>query len=120
MPPPSDSAPRPGQLTVMVSSTSFDLPDHRKAVLDAILRAQCFPLTMEHGTAKSGSDAIDFSLGLVDQADIYLGIFGHRYGHVPERAVNPKGWSVTEHEYRRAVERGIPALIFLMHDDHPV
>jgi hypothetical protein len=52
----------------------------------------------------------------VDEADIYLGVFAHRYGYVP------KGYdiSVTEMEYNHAVERKIPRLIFLMHEDHPV
>ncbi len=55
-------------------------------------------------------------MDLVDQADIYLGVFAFRYGYVP------KGHevSITEMEYKRAVERGIPRLIFLMHGDHPV
>src|SRR5438874_1055291 len=113
-------APRPGQLTVMISSTSLDLPEHRKATIDAVQRAGCFPLAMEHGTATSDPDAIRFSLGLVDQADIYVGLFAQRYGFVPDNPTdNPRGWSVTEHEYRRAVARGIPRLIYLASDDHP-
>jgi tetratricopeptide (TPR) repeat protein len=105
----------------MISSTTLDLPEHRKAAEDAILRAGCFPLAMEHATARSGSDAIRFSRGLVDQADIYVGVFGHLYGTVPEDpVVNPQRWSVTEHEYRRAVERHIPVLGFVMDRDHPV
>jgi hypothetical protein len=34
----------------------------------------------------------------------------------------PKGYdiSITEMEYNRAEERGIPRLIFIMHDDHPI
>lgn len=122
MAPPTDrNMPLPGPLKVMISSTSFDLPNHRKAVVDAVLRAGCFPLAMEHGTATSGSDAIQFSLDMVDQADVHVGIFGHRYGFVPDDpGANPHGWSVTEHEYRRAVERRIPVLDYLMHDDHPI
>src|SRR5438270_11983848 len=100
---------------VMVSSTARDLPEHRKEVLDACLRQGMFPLMMEHLPA-SDSEAIATSLKMVDEADIYLGVFAHRYGYVP------KGYPifVTEMEYNRAVERGIPRLIFLMHDDHPI
>jgi tetratricopeptide (TPR) repeat protein len=105
----------------MISSTSFDLPDHRKAVIDAVIRAECFPLAMEHGTALSASDAVRYSLELVDRADVYLGVFGHRYGYVPDDPVqNSNGWSVTEHEYRHAIESKRSALIFLMADEHPV
>jgi tetratricopeptide (TPR) repeat protein len=103
----------------MISSTSLDLPAHRKAAMDAVLRAGCFPLAMEHGTATSDSDAIRFSLDLVDQADLYVGIFAQRYGFIPDnKKENPQAWSVTEHEYRRAREQGIPRLIYLAAEDH--
>src|SRR5690348_8372018 len=101
--------------TVMISCTARDLPEHRKEVLDACLRQGMFPLMMEHLPA-SDSEAITASLKMVDDADIYLGIFAHRYGYVPKGDYI----SITEMEYNRAVERGIPRLIFLMHDDHPI
>jgi tetratricopeptide (TPR) repeat protein len=53
---------------------------------------------------------------MVDDADVYIGIFAHRYGYVPKGS----DVSVTEMEYRRAVERKLPCLIFFMHEDHPV
>jgi tetratricopeptide (TPR) repeat protein len=106
-------------MKVMISSTSLDLPAHRKAAMDAVLRAGCFPLAMEHGSATSDSDAIRFSLDLVDQADLYVGIVAQRYGFIPDnRKQNPQSWSVTEHEYRRAKERGIHRLIYLADKDH--
>ncbi|HEV2799884.1 MAG TPA: DUF4062 domain-containing protein [Pyrinomonadaceae bacterium] len=103
---------------VMISSTARDLPEHRKEILDACLRQSMLPLMMEHLPA-SDAEAISTSLKMVDEADIYLGVFAHRYGYVPQEN-NPHQISITEMEYRRAVERGIPRLIFLMHDDHPV
>src|SRR5436305_11361004 len=98
--------------TVMISSTARDLPDHRKEVLDACLRQSMFPIMMEHLPAND-SDAIAESLKMVDQADIYLGIFAHRYRYIP------KGYdiSITTMEYNRAVQRGIPRLISIIHDD---
>jgi tetratricopeptide (TPR) repeat protein len=56
------------------------------------------------------------SLEMVDEADIYIGIYAWRYGHVPAG----HDISITEMEFNRAVERGIPILVFTMHDDHPV
>ena len=52
----------------------------------------------------------------MDNADIYLGILAHRYGYVP------KGHdiSITEMEYNRAGERGIPRLMFVMHEEHAI
>ena len=108
-------------LKVMISSTSYDLPQHRKAVVDAILRAKCFPLAMEQGTATPDITAIPYSRKMVDECDVYLGIFGHRYGTIiDDKSVNPQRWSVTEHEYRYALELDRPQLIFLMSDNHPV
>src|SRR5262245_17202369 len=99
--------------TVMISSTARDLPEHRKEVMDACLRQGMFPAMMEQLPA-SDDEAIAASLKLADEADIYVGVFAHRYGYVP------KGHdiSVTEMEYNRAVERKIPRLIFVMGKDH--
>jgi hypothetical protein len=106
---------------VIISSTSFDLPEHRKQVIEACHWMTCEPLPMEYLTAADAT-AVEESLRLVDEADIYIGIFAHRYGFVPPEQAGPKKnhISITEMEYDRAVERGIPRLIFFMHDDHPV
>jgi tetratricopeptide (TPR) repeat protein/energy-coupling factor transporter ATP-binding protein EcfA2 len=99
----------------MVSSTALDLPEHRKEVLDACLRQGAFPTMVEHLPA-SDAEAIRLSAQMIDEAEIYLGVLGHRYGYVPEG----HSVSITEMEYNRAVERGLTRFIFLMHDDHPV
>jgi len=103
------------RIDVFISSTSRDLPEHRKQVMDACLRMGMFPIMMEHLPA-SDADAIEASLKMVDDAEIYLGIFAWRYGYIPAG----HDISITEMEYNRAVERDIPRLIFVMHDDHPV
>ena len=105
---------------VMISSTSLDLPDHRQQVMDGILRMECHPLAMEHLTAEAGANAIKKSYELVDRAEVYVGVFGERYGYRPEDPVqNPDGVSITELEYRRAQKRRIPILLFLSHEEHP-
>jgi tetratricopeptide (TPR) repeat protein len=103
---------------VMISSTARDLPLHRKEVMDACLRQGMFPTMMEHLPA-SDAEAIAASLAMVDDADIYVGVFAHRYGYVPKEN-NPQAISVTEMEYNRAVERKIPRLIFVMDKAHPI
>lgn len=99
----------------MISSTARDLPEHRKEVLDACLRQGMLPIMMEHLPA-SDADAIVESLRIVDDADLYLGIFAYRYGYIP------KGHdiSITEMEYNRAVERDIPRLIFIIDKTHSI
>lgn len=101
---------------VMISSTALDLPAHRKEVMDACLRQGMFPKMMEHLHA-SDAEAISESLGLVDEADIYVGVFAHRYGYVPNEN-NLRQISITEMEYDRAVERGIPRAIFIVDKNH--
>ncbi len=108
-------APKPD---VMLSSTSRDLPTHRNIAVNAVLRAGMHPIIMEALPASLG-DAIRDSLQLVDEAEIYIGIFGMRYGHIPDDPRNPERLSITEMEYRHAMKRGIPVLIFLMDDEHP-
>jgi tetratricopeptide (TPR) repeat protein len=100
---------------VMISGTARDLPEHRKEVMDACQRQGMFPTMMEHLPAND-ADAIRASLDLVDNADIFVGVFAHRYGYVPKA----HAISVTEMEYNRAVERKIPRLIFVMDKKHPV
>lgn len=100
---------------VMISSTARDLPDHRDAIKEACLRQGMFPSMMEHLPA-SDSDAIATSLRMVDEADLYLGVFAYRYGYIPRGS----SISITEMEYNRAVERGIPRLLFLIDRSHPI
>lgn len=97
----------------MISSTVRDLPEHREQVRDACLRQDFFPSLMENWPAID-TDGVQASLAKVEKADIYVGIFGFRYGYVP----NGSDISVTEMEYDCAVKRGIPRLIFLMDDGH--
>ena len=100
---------------VIISSTAQDLEKYRALVTDACLRVDMFPTMMEQLPAMN-EDGIRASLALVDQADLYVGIFAHRYGYVPKGHDS----SITQMEYERAVERKIPRLIFMMDEDVPV
>src|SRR5262245_28514699 len=104
---------KPTRKAAMISSTSVDLPEHRKEAINACLRQSILPLAIEYLPARD-ADAIRVSLEMVDEADIYIGIYAWRYGHIPEG----HGISITEMEFNRAEERGIPILVFTIHDDH--
>jgi tetratricopeptide (TPR) repeat protein len=104
-----------GRKVVMISSTALDLPEHRDGIRDGCERAGFEPHMMEKLPAVD-ADAIKASLRMVDEADVYVGIFAYRYGHVPDG----HDISITEMEYNRAVERAIPRLIFFIHEDHSV
>ncbi|WP_171982122.1 DUF4062 domain-containing protein [Aquaspirillum sp. LM1] len=100
---------------IFISSTSIDLPEHRQKVIDACNQLGLMPDGMEHWPA-ADAKALDFCLDKINQADVFVGIYAHRYGWIPPG----ESKSITELEYDRAVERGIPRLLFLMSDNHPV
>jgi len=101
--------------TVMISSTVLDLPEHREEARSACEQQNMLPMMMERMPA-SASNAIRESTAMVDDADVYLEIIGFRYGYVP----SGNTLSITEMEYDRAIELGIPCLVFLMDDSHSV
>ncbi len=99
---------------VFLSSTWVDLQKHRQAVIQALerLRHQGHDvqwLGMEAFGARDKLPA-DACLQFVEQADVYVGIFGVRYGSRDPRS----GLSMTEAEYRHAVEMGRPRLLFVI------
>ena len=98
----------------MISSTVRDLPEHRAKVRDACLCQGIMPSMMEHWPALD-ADGVEASLKKVDDADIYIGVFAHRYGYVPKG----QSFSITEMEYDRAVKRDITRLIFLIDEELP-
>ena len=92
-----------------VSSTVADLKQERRAVMDWLVTAGHQPVH----SYLPGSDTIrDSCLDDVDSCDLYVLILGHRYGFQPARD-NPEGLSVTQLEFRRAGQSGIPRVALL-------
>ena len=59
------------------------------------------------------SDTVrDSCLDDVDSCDLYVLIVGHRYGFQPSQD-NPEGLSITQLEFRRAGQSGIPRIALL-------
>ena len=89
---------------VYVSSTIIDLKPERQAVLEWLRLAR-------HQAVDSylpDSDTVrDSCLEDVAACDLYVLIVGHRYGFVPPEG-NPEGLSITQLEFRRAGQCGIP------------
>ena len=106
---------------VMLSSTYKELVDHRQAIQQAMLGQELFPVAMENDAALPDHDLISASLAKVEEADAYVGLISYRYGQAPVDADrNSDRLSLTELEFRRALDRKIPICMFIMHDDHPV
>ncbi|MDX2137030.1 MAG: DUF4062 domain-containing protein, partial [Chloroflexota bacterium] len=77
--------------TVFISSTSRDLADYRAAAVEICLRMGYTPIAMEYFSAMPVG-ATAGSLHKLDTADLYVGIFAHRYGYIEDEA---DGRSVT-------------------------
>jgi hypothetical protein len=67
---------------------------------------ETFGARPEEATAASLSD--------VDACDIFIGVYGHRYGLIPEGS----SFSITELEFDHACEKGKPILAFIVDLDY--
>jgi WD40 repeat protein len=102
-------------VSVYLSSTYSDLKSYRSSVIGALRRMNHHVVCMEdYGAADNRP--LDKCLADVAASDIYVGLFAWRYGFVPTHD-NPGGRSITELEYRRALDLKKPCLIFLL-DSH--
>jgi TIR domain/Domain of unknown function (DUF4062) len=103
---------------IYLSSSVDDLREFRSVAHDALLRLGHQVIMMEHYSA-TDRDPVSASLEAVAAADIYVGIVAWRYGLVPDSPQNPDRLSLTHLEYREAVARLMPCLVFLLSDDTP-
>lgn len=94
---------------IYVSSTYRDLKEYRARVSDALRKLRHTDVAMEYYVAEA-KRPLARCLADVRACDIYLGIFARRYGYVPRGSE----WSVTEHEYRQALDAERPILCFLL------
>jgi hypothetical protein len=113
-------------MKVYISATFRDLQRHRAAVATVLRRMGHQPIGMEDYVAE-GARPLHRCLADVAACDAYVGIIAWRYGFVPTDAgapgtILPQGTSlsstsITEFEFRQAVESGKPVLIFLLDPD---
>jgi hypothetical protein len=99
---------------VYVSSTFSDLQECREQVRLTLRRMDHEDMAMEYYTAEE-SRPLDKCLRDVDVCELYVCLVAWRYGFIPEGYEH----SITELEYRRAVEANKPCLAFLLAEDAP-
>lgn len=99
---------------IYVSSTYSDLKEYREKVYHKLRELQHDVIAMEDYVA-SDQRPLDRCLKDVARSDLYIGVFAWRYGYIPPQN-NPEHKSITELEYRKAVETGKPRLIFLLEE----
>jgi hypothetical protein len=94
---------------VFVSSTWVDLQFEREFVEKALHRLIDTNFSGMEYFGSQEDTPLKVSLKAVDDSEIYIGIFAHRYGS-----------GITEKEYRRARRNGLPCFIYFKDDDIPV
>lgn len=97
---------------IYLSSTYSDLQPYRKAVYEQLRRMKHDVTAMEDYVARDDRPA-DASVRDVAASELYVGIFAWRYGYIPKNK-NRGSLSVTELEYRAALRKKVPVLVFLL------
>jgi hypothetical protein len=100
---------------VFLSSTFTDLADHRRTVQAAIRQLGALDVSMEHFGARDERPADECMRLVRDESDIFVGIYAHRYGYVPDGS----DISISEMEYRAATEVSLPRFIYVVDPNHP-
>jgi tyrosinase len=103
-------------MRVFLSSTLVDLDSYRKAATHALERTGSQVGRMEVFGARP-EDATRASLRDVEESDLFVGIYAHRYGYIPTSP--PSKISITEQEYDKAKELEKPMFCFIIDPNHP-
>tara|TARA_Y100000294_G_scaffold173756_1_gene190525 strand:- start:2139 stop:2681 length:543 start_codon:yes stop_codon:yes gene_type:complete len=98
---------------IFVGSTFEDLKTYRTAVRDALHRLETIVRGMEYFGSKPGSPVRE-CLNVVQSCKIYIGIFGMRYGTIPDGYDK----SMTHLEYEEAQNQNSPSLIYIIDEDN--
>lgn len=103
---------RPAPMRVFVSSVIQGFEAERGAVrqaVQALSDAHPVHATMAEDLPAGPDSPRSATLQAVEESDIYVGVFGARYGYLDPDS----GLSATEAEYRRAREIDLPILAFI-------
>jgi formylglycine-generating enzyme required for sulfatase activity len=101
-------------MKVFISSTFYDLREHRKAVRDTILRLRHHPIAMEDFGARpqTWNKAV---LQAMEDCGAFVGIYAHRYGTIPAGDI----YSITEQEFRKAQSLGLRCFLYRVDPEYP-
>lgn len=120
VPIPTKALQLPTQFQAYISGISLDLGEQGAAIREVCLKMGVGPVFPE--LVRSSWEA-ETSAHLVprfmDGADLFIGVYGFRYGKV-HRFSDGQERSMIDIEYREAMGRGLPMLLFFMGEEHPV
>ncbi|UCV21670.1 DUF4062 domain-containing protein [Ferribacterium limneticum] len=101
-------------MKIFLSSTYRDLIEYRAAGAEALERLGQQGIRMEVFGARP-TDATTACFDEIAESDALVGIYAHRYGHIPEGQTT----SITEQEFEFARSRSKPVFCFLIDDEQP-
>jgi len=100
-------------MKIFLSSTYVDLVEHRAKAANAIERLGQHGVRMEVFGARP-AEATAVCLDEIETSDAFVGIYAHRYGHVPDGSVV----SITEQEFDFAQTNSKPSFCFIVDEDY--
>lgn len=100
---------------VFLSSTFSDLADYRRTVQAAIRQLGAIDVSMEHFGSRDERPADECIRLVRDESDLFVGIYAHRYGYVPDGADT----SISEMEYKAATDSAVPRFIYMVDENQP-
>lgn len=99
---------------IFISSTSEDLVEHRKRLMETLRRLKQDGIGMEAFGADPGAP-VDICQREVDRADVLVLVLAHRYGWIPNPDQGGDGASsITRIEFNRAHAAAKPVLAFVV------
>ncbi len=101
-------------MKVLISSTYQDLIPYRTKAVEAVERLGQQGIQMEVFGARP-EDATTVCFQEIQESDLVVGIYAHRYGYVPGR----RGKSITEMEYDYAIKHRKPVFCFVVDEEYP-
>ena len=99
-------------MKIFLSSTYRDLIEYRAAGAEALERLGQQGIRMEVFGARP-TDAMEACFDEIAESDALVGIYAHRYGHIPEGQAT----SITEQEFDFARSKSKPVFCFLIDDE---
>lgn len=100
-------------MKVFISSTYKDLIDYRAAAIRAVEGTNYQAVKMEVFGARA-EEPLDACLNEIENSDLFIGIYAHRYGHVPDGV----DISITEMEYDYAKKQGKRIYCFVVDEEN--
>ena len=100
-------------IPIFVGSTFTDLQPYRQAVRDSLVQLETIVRGMEYFGSKPGSP-VEECLHVVRSCKVYVGIFGMRYGSIPDGYER----SMTHLEYDEAQKSELPSLIYIVDEEN--